>query len=252
MKKFFLALILVCQVLEGFQPGELFIVVPGTWAIKEKWYTLGGDFFSAVQRSVVRDGHKVLWFRWISDNYESSRQTAAQELAYTIGCLDPSIVLHIIAHSHGVNVALGACQLLAQRSINQRIKTFYALAAPVYEETYKPDMRVIGRLYNLYSLNDAIQTVLGHQRAFGHQIGIINMRTFIDGKEPNHSDMHSPVIGQWLAWLASRPCPNPSCVYFSNTRSPEVRKNTEFERELLQDKPLNLPSLFDFRKKIKK
>lgn len=249
MKKIFLLLIFICRGLYAFQPGELFIVVPGTWAIKAKWYTLGGDFFSAVQRSVANKGHKVIWFRWLSENSESSRQAAAYELAYVIDCLASLANLHIIAHSHGVNVALGACQILAQRSLDKRIKNFYALAAPVYEETYKPDMRIIGRLFNLYSLNDAVQTVVGHQRVFASQAGITNMRTFVDGKEPNHSEMHSEIIGNWLVGLSTRPCPNPAHVYFSSMQAPVVKKNTAFERELEQDKPLNLASLFDFRRK---
>ena len=252
MKKLFLIVFLLSHTIFAFQPHEVFIVVPGTWAIKAKWYKLGGNFFSALEQSVAAKGHKALWFRWLSDNYESSRQTAAQEFAHMLCCFEPATEINIIAHSHGVNVTLGACQLLAQTESTRKIKALYALAAPIYEEVYSPDMSVITRLYNLYSFNDSIQTIWGYKRIFTPKPGIINIQIFIDGKEPNHSDIHSPVVGKWLTNLAQRPCPTPGIVYFYSTKPPEVKNNPDFEKQLAQDKLIDFQSLLYLRKKTKK
>lgn len=253
MVRFFLKIYLFIGVLfcsiHAMQPHEVFIIVPGTWALKEKWYKVGGDFFKALQESVAYKNAKVLWFRWLTDHYESSRKEAAKEFAHTLTCFEPKTEINIVAHSHGVNVALGACMILAKLEPTRKIKTFYALGAPIYEETYQPCMNIIKNLYNLYSLNDTIQTIWGYKRIFNKQAGIFNLRITVDGKEPTHSGIHGMVIGKWLVALPHLSCSDPGLIKFFEKKAPIFMIDPDCQSLLSNEQPIDFETLLYTRKK---
>ncbi len=228
---------------------EIIIIVPGTWAIKESWYKIGGNFFETLQEAATKMGKKVIWFRWLTNHYESSRQKGAQELAHFLKALEPKTLIHVVSHSHGTNVVLGACQLLQKECPKRKISSIFSLGAPIYEEVYKPNMNIIKRLYNLYSLNDGIQTILAYKRIFKSQPGIFNIRTFIENKEPTHSQMHDPAIGKWLFYLLNQTVPPSSTINFFKDNLPIIKDNPEEKKLLENDKPLNLQAFWDLRKK---
>ncbi len=253
MKNIFLKSLVFCLALThlacAMQPHEVFIIIPGTWALKEKWFKIGGDFFTALQESVAYKNAKVLWFRWLTNNYESSRKEAARELAHILTCFEVKTEINLIAHSHGVNVALGACALLARDGAKRKIKTLYALGAPIYEETYCPQMDVIMALYNLYSLNDTIQTIWGYKRIFAKQPGIVNLRVTTDGKEPTHFGMHSATIGKWLVALPHLYCADPGIIKFFEKKPPKFENDPDCQKLLADEKPIDFETLLYIRKK---
>jgi len=265
---FFISLLRPCQTIQNYSEqnyseqnysvqnnhafskrSELIIIVPGTWTFKEKWYKIGGDFFEKLQNTANRLGKNVIWFRWVSCNHESHRKGGAEELAHLINNIDANI--HIISHSHGANIALGASQILAEINSKQKIKTLYTLGTPVHEETYTPNMNVIEKLYNLYSLNDGWQTFWGYKRVFQEHPNIFNIHAFVNGKEPTHSEMHAPTIGTWIMYLPELLHHNRSVIHFLTDESPTIENDAHFTEKLSfeNDRPLNLQALFYSRKK---
>ena len=81
-----------------------------------------------------------MWFRWLTSHYESSRKKGSEELAQFLSCFELHTKLHLVAHSHGANIVLGACQILAKQYPQRKIATLVALGAPIYEEVYKPNV----------------------------------------------------------------------------------------------------------------
>jgi hypothetical protein len=228
---------------------KLFIIVPGTWSTNQPWYTINGDFFEAFKQTLPNDNYQLIWFRWLAQNSDKHRKQAVREFAHFIRSLPSSTVIHVIAHSHGVNVVLGASQLLARRKSTRTIATLYALGAPIHEEEYAPNMRIIKRIYNLYSLNDPIQTIWGYQRIFIAHPEIFNIRVFVDNHEPTHEELHSPIIGKWLTMLPLLTCPNNAIIHFYTHNQPLITPDNQ--QELAHEKPLNLATIFETRKKIK-
>lgn len=224
-------------------PQEIWTVIHGTWAHDELWWNIGGDFFCALQKAVASSGAKVLSFGWDGKNTEKSRKAAALALANLLSCFDRQRPINIVAHSHGVNIALGACQLLAQQQPLRKIKALYALGAPVCEKQYCPNMDVLEVLYNLFSFNDTVQNIFDYKRVFKYQPGIVNMRVLLDGAEPTHTTIHSPIIAAWLPMLEQIPCCNQGLAKFYTKQAPEVVFDFEFEKLLAADKPINFPAL---------
>lgn len=82
----------------------------------------------------------------------------------------------------------------------------YLLATPVDIVRFKPNMNVIGCLYNFYSTGDLVQTIGGsYDQAYKHdQDGIFNFSIMLKNSGhfgsdyPTHSTIHGPVIGYWI------------------------------------------------------
>lgn len=227
---------------------ELFIIVPGTWSTNQRWYTVGGDFFEALRQSFPNNQYQLTWFRWYAQNSNKHRKQAVKEFAHMILTTTKTVAITVIAHSHGANVVLGACQLLAQKKSSRRIQTLYTLGVPVHEEEYRPNMTIIKRLYNLYSMNDPIQTIWGYQRIFESQPNIFNLRVFINTSEPTHEELHSPIIGTWLTMLPLVQCPQQATVIFNQYTVPKITPNPQQESIVAEEIPINLATLFEIRR----
>jgi len=86
------------------------------------------------------------------------------------------------------------------------IDQVYLLATPVNKENL-PDMSIIKNLYNFYSNGDLIQKVFGfykrkislNTRVTNLEIKFTNNQSTLNAEQkPGHSELHDPIIAQWL------------------------------------------------------
>jgi len=242
---------------------SVFIIIHGTWGADSSWYTSQGDFFEALENTVKNRNSSVVSFRWSGGCGHASRVKAAEDLAKLIKTYNSDTTIYLIAHSHGGNVATLACQLLAQDIAHNRyrIRGLFALGTPVMDN-YLPNMDVIYYVYNLFSFEDLIQTVLGISlREYPQHRRITNMRVFIDGKEPDHSNLHHPLIGTWIPYLhyyykhflkdngIMHTIGKPSIVYLTNDTIPKFILDTQRIELLDRDRRLSIMMINALRKR---
>ena len=178
------------------------IVVHGTWAPQEPWYQPGGDFFQEIACAGEDIFDEVISFTWSGNNNTKDRREAGKELAQLIEQYD---LATIVAHSHGATVAILASHYLARNSQvyqsknRYKIQSLYALGVPVDEYDGLPEMNIVCFFYNIFSFNDSVQPVFGlFDRTFTDHERIANISITIDGVEPNHSELHHPIVGSHL------------------------------------------------------
>ncbi|MGA9530391.1 MAG: hypothetical protein WBQ73_00695 [Candidatus Babeliales bacterium] len=176
------------------QAKNVYILIHGTWAADSTWYRPGGVFFETLSKMIqVQDS--ILAFRWSGGLSCESRVQAGNELALLLKSYPDTIKLHLIGHSHGVNVGMLA---INQLTLSRPIQTFYSLGVPIYAE-YAPNMNIINELYNIFSLNDWIQPIGGVcKRMYDSHPRIVNIRLTIDDHEPNHSELCCEIVARWL------------------------------------------------------
>ncbi len=197
-------LFFICMIWMGalIKAQSVFILIHGTWGADCSWYVPEGDFFVALEKTVYDKNSVVVPFRWSGGCGHESRIKAAQNLVQLIKTYDENTTIFIIAHSHGGNVVTLASHFLAQEEGNKHcIRALFTLGTPVMSN-YLPNMKIIQYLYNLFSFEDLIQTVLGLSvREFPDHKRIANLRVLINGKEPDHAGLHHPLIGKWIAYV---------------------------------------------------
>jgi hypothetical protein len=187
----------------------LFLIIHGTEAAEQPWYQKGGDFYSAVEKSITFLTQqnptikvKMLGFGWSGGKSCASREDGGQKLANFIEIFPENTEIHIIAHSHGTSIVHRASHILAERKMNHKIAVLYGMGTPIDMETYPPNMDVIGHIYNLFSFYDPVQTVWGtHDREYPDHPRIVNIRAVVCKKHPGHSSIHDPIVGLWLPLL---------------------------------------------------
>lgn len=235
------------------QAESVFILIHGTWGADCSWYVTKGDFFDALEHTVCKKNSSVVSFRWSGGAGHEARFKAAQSLVKLIRTYNPSVAIYIVAHSHGGNVATLASHMLEEEENNKHhIRALFTLGTPVMSN-YLPNMNTIHYLYNLFSFEDLIQTVLGISgREYPEHKRIANLRLFINGKEPIHSDLHHPIVGKWLPYLHQHfkqylrdngitgYISEPSIVYFSNDKAPEYIFDVNRTELLERDRQLSL------------
>jgi RHS repeat-associated protein len=116
------------------------------------------EYTSALQESVQHS------FNWISEanNTPIGRVNAAFRLAEDIAIAyktNPSMLVQIVAHSHGGNVAIMAANIL--RSMDVPVHYLYLLGTPARESYTLQKGAVKNRAINISHSNDWIQTLLG-------------------------------------------------------------------------------------------
>lgn len=228
----------------------IFIVVHGTWGTTSTWNIPGGDFFDLLEQNARRLGHKAITYTWSGYLDQAHRVAAGKGLAKLIRSYPSKTEFYIIAHSHGSNVAILASQELAKQEKNRhRIKIIYALATPVDRKLYMPDMGIIDYFYNLFSLKDVVQPVLGFfHRTYPTHERIANIRIMINGIEPDHCDIHDPVMARWIPHLHEMLINNecspvfafhtPGIIDFYDSEKP--RYTLDIEREALLEKDYSI------------
>ena len=176
----------------------VYIIVHGTWSHHSgNWFMPGGDFFTTLQMQLPANAH-IVPFLWSGKNSHSTRMWAGKALAQLIKSYPASTKINVIGHSHGASIVFIASQELAQTSTI--IHHCYALATPVKVPLYMPNSTVIKKLYHLFSLQDSVQLVFGRfKRILPLQKSIVNIRTIINGIEPEHAQLHGCAVAKWIA-----------------------------------------------------
>lgn len=107
------------------------IIVHGTWANDEEWWTSTGDYVSKLREHLIDDIHN--WDGWSGENDHSARVQGAQLLLNEILklCKDSQDEpINIIAHSHGGNVVWLMLERLATECPCCEIGTVILLGVP--------------------------------------------------------------------------------------------------------------------------
>jgi pimeloyl-ACP methyl ester carboxylesterase len=247
----------------SIQAQSVFILVHGTWGADAAWYMPKGDFFEALEETVSKKNSAVVPFRWSGGCGHEARIKAAQTLTKLIKTYDPKVAIYIIGHSHGGNVATLASHMLAEDKENKHhIRALFTLGTPIMSN-YLPNMGTIHYLYNLFSFEDLIQTVLGISlREYPEHKRIANLRVFIDGKEPHHAGLHHPFIGKWLPYLhlhfkqhlqdlgITDHISEPSIVYFSHEAAPRYEFDVNRSELLDRDRQISMMILDSLRNSL--
>lgn len=243
------------------QADSVFILIHGTWGAECAWYVPKGDFFETLEQTVCKKNSSVVSFRWSGGAGHEARLKAAHSLVKLIRTYHPSVAIYIIAHSHGGNVAALASHMLEEENNQHHIRALFTLGTPVMHN-YLPNMNTIRYLYNLFSFEDLIQTVLGISgREYPNHKRIANLRVFINGKEPHHAGLHYGLVGKWLPYLhqhfkqflkengivgISEPC----IVYFADNKAPEYVFDVNRTELLERDRQLSILILDSLRSSL--
>lgn len=187
---------------------ELFIIIPGTWARNESWHQPEGDFFAYLTLGARKLGHRVENFVWSGEHSHQARLVAGKSLARMISGIPNHTKINLVTHSHGTNVGIIASQELAKKNRNlksrmrTKINTIYALGTPVDLKRYSPNMDAIETFYNFFSLGDYVQPLFGmYARLYPEHGRCANIRIKIDGKDPLHTQLHTPCVARWLPYI---------------------------------------------------
>lgn len=230
---------------------QVYIIVHGTWGFDSDWYQPGGDFFEAVKKFAHETAH-VIPFSWSGNNSIDARSRAANSLASCIDSYHPDAEIIVIGHSHGGTVALLASHLIT----TNKISLLYTLGTPINRALY-PNMDTIEYCYNLFSFEDLIQTVGGmFHREHELHTRIGNIRVVINGKEPDHSQLHSCVVGRWLPHLHTKimnskeKVHEPGVLFLHDFQAPVYQYDEEREKLLERDHQLSLMVLNSFRRSL--
>ena len=221
-------------------PKEIIFIIHGTWAHKkfeEHWYNPDGYFFNAIEKQLKKEDTVLVPFLWSGNNTPQARESAANVLTKSIESYPLDTTITIIAHSHGATVGVLASQKLGLHKNNEhRISRFYSLGRPVDNKLHMPDMNVIDYFYNFFSYNDSVQRVFGayEREVLPQHSRIANIRVILNGKDPNHSELHHASIGQWIYSIHDIICLNkafefcePAIVHFYDNKAPQHLLDTE-------------------------
>jgi len=203
IKKFLYITLIFCSLAINAQHSGVIIIVHGTWGIDSPWCKPGGEFFDALEKSAQHFNKKVISYMWPGYLNHESREVAARGLVKIIQSYPTDMNITLVAHSHGGNVSILASQLMENDPNNKHtIDALYAIATPVNAAFYQPNMKIIKKLYNLFSFADRVQPVLGiFGRIFPNHPHIANLRLVLDGKEPGHIEFCTSLTAQWLPYI---------------------------------------------------
>lgn len=209
-----------------YQAEGLIILVHGSFAKKSSWHQPGGDFFEALKFAANKKQHQVISFSWSGWPFKKDIDTGARALAYFIATYPQQhkeIIL--IGHSHGGNVILKASQhlqnitrsypfrcdiiraarikTLAQTRMTKHYKTpihrAYLLGTPIDTKNFMPNTNTIKNICTFYSSKDWIQPVVGlYKRKLPQLPESSNIKTWINHRGAEHSNLHHPAIASWL------------------------------------------------------
>ncbi len=246
MKRILLIITLLFPIISHTK-NTIYIVIHGTWADNSNWSKPGGDFYCTLQKN-IGTSDRITSFRWSGSNSAEARERAAIRLSHTIASYQRETKIIVIAHSHGANVAIRASQLLHNIKQSPTIEIIFALGAPV-TSNYIPNMNKIKYLYNLFSFEDMVQRVGGcFKREFSKHPRIANISVVIDGKEPGHSELHCPIISEWLSCLHTyllhatknpqKIFTQPGRIHFFRSKAPMYHIDRDHKRRTERDEEL--------------
>jgi len=184
---------------------------------------------------------KIVSFSWSGKNSHQARIDAGRNLANLIESYSEADIF-LIAHSHGGNVCFLASQELTERKSKSKIHTLICLGTPISAEFYAPAMESIKKLINLFSLNDFVQPVFGMFDRLLKTERTVNAAITINGKEPDHYQMHDPLIARWLDQILN--CASldvtfwNGMIHFYQTTPPIALKESTLEQQVAENQKL--------------
>jgi len=226
-------------ILAHFKINAIIILVHGTFANGSKWWQPGGDFYQALEQETIKLNERIHLLNWTGALNNIARIRAAKDLAELVLTLEmgyPNEKIIIIGHSFGGNVINLASKLLyhiesipsfssfedtaefvqayrdltklrTKKCCKNLIEIVYLLGTPIDLDQFHPNMYVIKHLFNLFSSNDKVQSVLGF---YGKKVEnlqrIANFEIIIRDAQvatgfPNHIQMHHPIIAQSILYI---------------------------------------------------
>lgn len=238
---------------------KIVLLIHGTFAAQEAWYQPGGDFYQALSTAFY--DYTVRSYTWSGKPSYKDRLDAAKKLFnYLTTHFYNHHNLILVAHSHGVNVAIQALQECQKKNIPLSVLYFYTLAPPVDNVLYKPPMQIIKELHNLFSYGDCVQTVQNlFERTFlkntSYNAGIItNTHIKINNLYPGHADLHHPLVAFLLPKLPMLISKKENCmIHLQSNGLMHVELDYRREQDLIFDKKFTetiVASVLDSRNKF--
>jgi hypothetical protein len=180
---------------------DLYIIVHGTWSDHPgNWFMPESDFFKTLEQHVKPGGGFVIPFLWSGSNSHMARIWSGKALAQLIASYPPELAIHLICHSHGGNIGFIASHALAQQAPNRQINSFFSLATPINTLIYAPHPAIIQKGWHIFSNKDSVQSILGRfKRYLEAEWRFTNIRLRINGIEPEHFQIHDPIVARWIA-----------------------------------------------------
>lgn len=192
-----LAVFLSSLLCANFQKApETWVLIHGTFAARSEWPNHTSPTYQALAESVSRateNNYKIHTFRWSGHNNHTARLKAADELLQFLSTLTPPY--HIVAHSHGVTVALLAAEKMLSTPKKFSIEELFSLGVPVHLPWYPNAHSCVKNFYNIFSYGDSVQTVVNiFERVFPEKPHVHNIQIKINHTCPEHSDLHDPLV----------------------------------------------------------
>ena len=185
------------------------ILIPGTgWQASGGWIPESNGYRGLMEYGATLSGDVggTQLLRWPGGRRDSDRLAAAEMLTKIIAAhsFADGETLHIIAHSHGGNVALAA----SHQGLTHPIDTLITLNKPtLVGDLYQP-RQDIGAFYNISAVGDLIQIFASNAYSnWPHDPHAINH--FIDTRSSNIKP-HAALIWDdhfrdaWWQWFLSR------------------------------------------------
>lgn len=177
----------------GSKGNDIWIIVHGTFAQNAAWHQSENDFFKTLVKATQA---QVYGFTWSGKLSAIARRDAGIALKdFIISIVHPHDRIHIIAHSHGGNVAMIAATYLSQTKSPHVIHELILLGTPIPIKLTTPDMERIKRIYNFFSYGDKVQPVLQRfKRVFADHPRIFNIQLKVNNRYPLHTGLHTTLI----------------------------------------------------------
>lgn len=223
---------------------HLYVLVHGTWASPRHWLLHGGgpqwhqrghESFDTLKKE---SRALIISHAWSGKNNLADRIEGAQTLVIELKQLAVSHTIHIIAHSHGGNVALLALETLAQEQSDIRIKELILLGTPIHLDWYKNCFGIAHKIYNIFSYGDIIQSVAGmYERLLPEHDHIFNIQIKMNDACPTHNRLYTKEIMKQIPHLHKLFAKKDVyCLHCKDGQKPVITQDTNRETDILKDK----------------
>lgn len=230
---------------------EIWILIHGTFAKQAsrimpcaRWWKEKQPFYEMLKKKLDVRGisYTLTSFAWSGSLQHDKRVEAGSQLAqYIIEKTKSHQKVHIIAHSHGGNVALIAADFLEQSDTNHKISHLYTLGTPI-GPSYSSSAKYITTIYNFFSYGDIVQPILNvFNRTFDTANHIYNIQLRIDNSCPTHLQLHEVCVAAAITEITKLiPTNHAYVLSLFSDKKPIVTLDTTREEDLAIDKQFTM------------
>lgn len=233
-----------CMPLFSTQKPHLYILIHGTWSAPRhsllhgggpQWYQAGHTTFDTLKRAT--NAH-IIHHTWSGKNNLADRLEGAKTLISLIQKHATTHTIHIIAHSHGGNVALLALDTLIKDNPTTKIATLVLLGTPIYFEWYPASVTAVGTIYNIFSYGDIVQPVAGmYERELPEQPHIFNIQLKINNSCPMHNQLYKPELIEQIPHFSKLfGKKDVYCLHCTTGKKPVITHDTNRAEDIRTDK----------------